>query len=86
MSDYPYSERFEVHRSLPEQGRDRKLVLDELRQIATEEDASWETGQISGSYYCGDHEHYDYVSEAFGLFGHVNALLLQIVTFLEKRG
>ncbi len=31
MSDYPYSERFEVHRSLPEQGRDRKLVLDELR-------------------------------------------------------
>lgn len=74
MSDYPYAERFEVHRSLPAQGRDRKLVLDELRQIASEEDATWETGQISGSYYCGDHEHYDYVSDAFALFGHVNAL------------
>lgn len=74
MSTYPYSDRFEVHRALPEQGRDRKLVLDELRQIAGEEDASWETGQISGSYYCGDHEHYDYVSDAFALFGHVNAL------------
>ncbi|MFN7150525.1 MAG: pyridoxal phosphate-dependent decarboxylase family protein [Microthrixaceae bacterium] len=74
MSDYPYAERFEVHRSLPAQGRDRKLVLDELRQIASEEDAKWETGQISGSYYCGDHEHYDYVSDAFALFGHVNAL------------
>ena len=61
-------------RPCPSTGRDRKQVLDELRQIATEEDASWETGQISGSYYCGDHEHYDYVSEAFGLFGHVNAL------------
>lgn len=74
MSAYPYSDRFEVHRTLPEHGRDRKLVLDELRQIATEEDAAWETGQVSGSYYCGDHEHYDYVSDAFGLFGHVNAL------------
>ncbi len=74
MSDYPYSERFEVNRELPEHGRDRKLVLDELRQMASEEDATWETGQISGSYYCGDHEHYDYVGDAFALFGHVNAL------------
>ena len=24
--------------------------------------------------YCGDHEHYEYLNEAFGLFAHVNAL------------
>ena len=24
--------------------------------------------------YCGDHEHYDFMNEAFGLFAHVNAL------------
>ncbi len=24
--------------------------------------------------YCGDHEHYDFLSEAFGMFAHVNAL------------
>jgi len=74
MSDFPYAERFTVNRNLPEEGRDRKEILEELRQIADEEDSGWETGQISGSYYCGDHEHYDYMNEAFGMFGHVNAL------------
>jgi sphinganine-1-phosphate aldolase len=74
MSDYPYAERFEVNRSMPDKGYDRKAVLDELRQMATEEDQSWETGQVSGSYYCGDHEHYDFLTEAFGMFAHVNAL------------
>ncbi len=74
MSDYPYSERFTVNRTMPAHGRDPKEVLDELRQIATEEDTTWESGQISGSYYCGDHAHYDFVSDAFAMFGHVNAL------------
>ena len=42
--------------------------------MATEEDAIWETGKCSGTMYCGDHEHYDFMTEAFGLFAHVNAL------------
>ena len=74
MSDFPYAERFPVNRTLPDHGRPRAEILDELRQISEEEDSTWETGQISGSYYCGDHEHYDYMNQAFGLFGHVNAL------------
>ena len=74
MSDYPYAERFTVNRQLPEHGRDRAEILAELQQMAVEEDTSWETGQVSGSYYCGDREHYDYMTKAFGLFGHVNAL------------
>ncbi|MEI7886961.1 MAG: aminotransferase class V-fold PLP-dependent enzyme [Actinomycetes bacterium] len=74
MSDYPYAERFTVNRQLPEHGRDRSEILAELQQMAVEEDTSWETGQVSGSYYCGDREHYDYMTKAFGLFGHVNAL------------
>ncbi len=24
--------------------------------------------------YCGDHEHYEFLGEAFGLYAHVNAL------------
>lgn len=74
MSTYPYADRFPVNRTLPEKGRDRDELLAELEQIATEEDAVWETGKISGSYYCGDHDHYDTVNRAFALFGHVNAL------------
>jgi glutamate/tyrosine decarboxylase-like PLP-dependent enzyme len=74
VSYYPYTDRFEVHRTIPEHGLPREEVLAELRQIAAEEDGSWESGQISGSYYCGDHEHYDHMTDVFGLFAHVNAL------------
>jgi glutamate/tyrosine decarboxylase-like PLP-dependent enzyme len=71
---YPYAARFGVNRSFPEQGRPREEVLTELRAIAREEDAFWETGMCSGTIYCGDHEHYAFLNEAFGLFAHVNAL------------
>jgi sphinganine-1-phosphate aldolase len=74
MSSYPYEDRFEVHRGLPEHGRPRSEVLAELRAMATEEDAFWETGKCSGTMYCGDHDHYHFLNEAFGLFAHVNAL------------
>ena len=66
--------RFAVNRRLPQQGRPREEVLAELAAIAREEDAFWETGKCSGTMYCGDHEHYDFLNEAFGHFAHVNAL------------
>ncbi len=74
MSTFPYHDRFEVHRTLPDKGRSRAEILDELRAMATEEDAMWESGKCSGTMYCGDHEHYRFLTEAFGYFAHVNAL------------
>ena len=74
MSDYPYADRFAIHRSLPEQGMSRQDVLAQLHTMATEEDAFWETGKCSGTMYCGDHDHYTFMNEAFGLFAHVNVL------------
>jgi sphinganine-1-phosphate aldolase len=74
MSPHPYVGRFALNRSLPERGRSREEVLAELAAIADEEDAFWETGKCSGTMYCGDHEHYRFMTEAFGRFAHVNAL------------
>jgi len=74
MSTHPYAGRFETNRVLPEHGRPRKEILEELQAMATEEDAFWETGKCSGTMYCGDHEHYDFMTDAFGLFAHVNVL------------
>src|ERR1700693_4335219 len=74
MSAYPYADRFDIHRSLPAEGTPRDAVLAELRTMATEEDAFWETGKCSGTMYCGDHDHYHFMNEAFGLFAHVNVL------------
>src|ERR1700751_4465286 len=74
MASYPYEGRFAVNRTLPEKGRPREEILAELETMATKEDAYWETGKCSGTMYCGDHQHYDFMTEAFGRFAHVNAL------------
>ncbi len=74
MSDYPYADRFPINRSLPAEGAPRDQVLSQLRTMAAEEDAFWETGKCSGTMYCGDHDHYRFLTEAFGLFAHVNVL------------
>jgi glutamate/tyrosine decarboxylase-like PLP-dependent enzyme len=74
MSPFPYEDRFAIHRTLPEGGTPREQVLAELTAMATEEDATWETGKCSGTMYCGDHDHYEFMNQAFGLFAHVNVL------------
>lgn len=74
MSAHPYADRFEVMRSMPELGRDESEVLAELSEMSTEEDKYWETGKCSGTMYCGDHDHYAFMNEAFGKFAHMNTL------------
>ncbi|MDE3082088.1 MAG: aspartate aminotransferase family protein [Acidobacteriota bacterium] len=74
MSDFPYAERFAPHRALPEIGEERSDVLAALAAMAAAEDPTWESGQCSGTMYCGDHEHYEFLNEAFGHFSHVNSL------------
>ena len=71
---YPYAAEFGVVATLPEQGLGHQAILDQLRSMARREDHAWEGGRCSGTMYCGDHEHYAFLNEVFGLFSHVNAL------------
>ena len=74
MTNFPYADKFGVHRTLPETGEERTHVLTQLETMARAEDPTWESGQCSGTMYCGDHEHYEFLNEAFAKFSHVNAL------------
>ena len=42
--------------------------------MATEEDHKGDSGRVSGSIYSGDHDHYEFLAEAFGAFAHANVL------------
>ena len=42
--------------------------------MSTEEDRKGDSGRVSGSIYCGDHDHYQFLVEAFGYFAHANVL------------
>src|SRR3954454_5311109 len=74
MARFPYAERYGVNHSLPEHGISREEILQQLQTMAKEEDQFWESGKVSGTMYCGDHEHYAFMNEAVGLYAHVNAL------------
>jgi glutamate/tyrosine decarboxylase-like PLP-dependent enzyme len=74
MSDFPYADRFLVHRTMPEEGTARADVLATMSYMSETENAAWESGQCSGTMYCGDHGHYDFLNEAFSYFSYVNSL------------
>jgi sphinganine-1-phosphate aldolase len=71
---HPYRGRVEGYARLPKKGRDHQSILGELGGFASTEDARWETGQVSGSYYHGGKDHYAFLNRVFGLFSHVNLL------------
>ena len=74
MTDFPYADDYEVHRTLPDQGTAKEEILVMMDDLATRENRVWEDGQCSGTMYCGDHEHYDFLNAAFGHFSYVNSL------------
>jgi hypothetical protein len=74
MGNFPYADRFPVNRVLPETGRPRSDIMAQLQIMSSEENSFWETGKCSGTIYSGDHDHYDFLNQAFGLFSHANAL------------
>jgi glutamate/tyrosine decarboxylase-like PLP-dependent enzyme len=71
---FPYRDSFETFRELPRKGRTEAELLRELREIAHEENARWQNGKISGTYYHGGMEHYAFLNRAFSLYSHVNLL------------
>jgi sphinganine-1-phosphate aldolase len=74
VSKFPYADQFAVHRTLPEEGTDRESILAELQAMSLAENPIWESGQCSGTMYCGDHDHYDFLNSAFSNFSYVNSL------------
>ena len=71
---HPYADRYTVHDALPEAPVSRERIIAELREMSTEEDRKGDTGRVSGSIYSGDHDHYAFLTEAYGFYAHANVL------------
>ncbi len=71
---YPYRASNETFRVIPEHGRPAAEVVAEIGEFAAREDAMGDEGRVSGSLYCGDHDHYHVLAEVFEQFAHVNVL------------
>lgn len=71
---HPYRKTTTTNSRIPKTGREREDILREIGGMAGKEDARWENGQVSGSYYHGGKDHYGFLNQVFGLFSHVNLL------------
>jgi sphinganine-1-phosphate aldolase len=74
VSRFPYYDEYEVHRTMPDEGTARGEILAMMKEMAARENVVWEDGHCSGTMYCGDHDHYDFLNEAFSNFSYVNTL------------
>ena len=80
----PYKGRFESYSSIPAKGRTKDSILNELATIAAEENARWETGQVSGTLYHAGKEHREFLNKVFAFFSHVNTLQLDLCPSMFK--
>lgn len=70
----PYRDQYETFVTLPKEGRSRKDVLKELKEMQTAERKKWKEGYVSGAVYNGDDEHIEYLNSAYALHSQSNPL------------
>jgi len=80
----PYKGRFESYEVIPEKGRAKKDILNELTTMSTEENAKWKTGQVSGTFYHAGDDHRAFLNETFSYFSHVNTIQFDLCPSMFK--
>ena len=70
----PYAGKVASYARLPEQGRDRADVLQEMERLADLESPRWKEGFLSGAVYNGDPAHVDFMNKVYALTSQVNPL------------
>ncbi|MEO8091493.1 MAG: aminotransferase class V-fold PLP-dependent enzyme [bacterium] len=71
---YPYRDRYQVRRRIPEQGMPRDELLAIVGEQAEREDAPARAGRVSGSLYHGGEDHFAFLAEVHRLYSHMNVL------------
>jgi len=70
----PYREDFETYASLPQVGRSREEILEEMHILYTKEEHKWRDGYVSGAVYHGDQEHIDFQNQVYAINSQSNPL------------
>lgn len=80
----PYTGRFQDYPKMPENGRDRADIYNELSTIAGEENAKWQNGRVSGTFYHAGEKHRGFLNRVFSLFSHVNVIQADLCPSMSK--
>jgi sphinganine-1-phosphate aldolase len=80
----PYKGRFATHDRIPDHGRDKDDIFQELSVMAQEENARWQGGHISGTFYHGGEAHRAFLNKVFALFSHENTIQFDLCPSMFK--
>ena len=70
----PYRGKFPSFVQIPETGRDRSEILQEMDAMRAHEEAQWKEGFVSGAVYHGDEEHIAFLNRVYALNSQSNPL------------
>ena len=70
----PYKDSHTTYSSIPEKGRGRDEILEEMEQIGAAEASKWKNGFVSGAVYHGDDEHVNFLNEVYAVHSQSNPL------------
>ncbi|MCS6818313.1 MAG: aminotransferase class V-fold PLP-dependent enzyme [Chitinophagales bacterium] len=83
-SMFPYRDIFPIHHKLPERGLSREEILKQIEYMHDLESPKWHSGKISGSFYHGEQDYYDFLNEAFSYYSQVNSIQRDVCPSLTK--
>lgn len=81
---FPYRNKYPINYKLPEKSTTKEEVLKQIKEMHAAESSNWKSGKISGSFYHGDQDHYDFLNEAFSYYSQVNSIQRDICPSLTK--
>jgi glutamate/tyrosine decarboxylase-like PLP-dependent enzyme len=70
----PYRDSHHTYTRLPTSGRDRDDILEEMRDLAREEEPKWRSGFASGAVYHGGQDHIAFLNEVYAVNSQANPL------------
>ena len=70
----PYRDSHRTYTRLPTTGRERSDILDEMRDLAREEEPKWRSGFASGAVYHGGQDHISFLNEVYAINSQANPL------------
>jgi len=70
----PYKNKFSAFTQLPQTGRNRDEILQEMESMRAHEEEIWKDGYVSGAVYHGDQEHIEFLNKVYALNSQSNPL------------
>ncbi len=80
----PYKGRYRSYHEIPAQGRDQDDIIKELSAMAEAENAGWQNGQVSGTFYHAGETHRAFLNRVFALFSHENTIQFDMCPSMFK--